>query len=341
MQSQPTVSVIIPTYNRARVLCRSAESVLAQTYRDFELIIVDDGSTDNTEEVVRSYSDPRIRFIRHEKNRGVSVARNIGIKAARGEFIAFNDSDDIWLPQNLELKVKLLDSHPDTALVCSDYYIFDGHTGANLCRFWDNRQYRYLLEFDEGTQQPIIGKLARVTLLSPLAIIMRRRVFDDVGYFDESLHCAEDWDMWFRILQRFSIRFINLPLARYRKHDAQLSTDFHEIFLAKVTVLKKLFHSHSISKDDVKFIKKKLVSTHMEYGWNVITRGEINLGRQKLLTAIRINPWCIRTYIYLAVSILGSRGALIVKSCKKRLDELLTQRQASGTSQSSDIIRKT
>lgn len=98
----PTVSVVIPTYNRAHLVGRAIQSVLNQTYQDFEIIVVDDGSTDNTEEVVKSFNDPRIRYIRHDQNRGGSAARNTGIKMARGEYIAFQDSDDEWLPEKLE-----------------------------------------------------------------------------------------------------------------------------------------------------------------------------------------------------------------------------------------------
>src|SRR4030043_1337098 len=106
-KAAPTVSVIIPTYNRAHLVGRSIRSVLNQTYQDLEVIVVDDGSKDNTAEIVRGITDPRIVFLKHEKNRGVSAARNTGLKAARGKYIAFQDSDDEWLPQKLEKQLEL------------------------------------------------------------------------------------------------------------------------------------------------------------------------------------------------------------------------------------------
>ena len=131
----PVVSAIIPTYNFGRFLGEAIQSVLDQTFTDFELIVVDDGSTDDTREVVGSFNDSRIRYI-YQENRGLPAARNTGIKASRGEYIAFLDSDDIWLTQNLELKVKSLDSHPDAGLVCSDGYNFDDATGAIIGTLW-------------------------------------------------------------------------------------------------------------------------------------------------------------------------------------------------------------
>ena len=121
--SNPGISVIIPTYNRAHLISRSAKSVLAQTYPDFELIIVDDGSGDNTEEIIEALADPRIRYLRHESNRGVSAARNTGIRAARGDYIAFQDSDDEWLPQKLEKQLGLFeqDNRGDLGLVLCEH----------------------------------------------------------------------------------------------------------------------------------------------------------------------------------------------------------------------------
>jgi len=114
-EKNPTVSVIISTYNRAHLIGRAIQSVLNQTYQDFEVIVVDDGSTDNTEEIVKSFNDPRIRYIRHEKNKGAAAARNTGIKAARGKYIAFQDSDDEWLPEKLEKQMKVFENAPPEA----------------------------------------------------------------------------------------------------------------------------------------------------------------------------------------------------------------------------------
>ena len=123
-KEKPTVSVIIPTYNRAKLLPRAIKSVLNQTFKDFEVIIVDDGSTDNTEEVINEFQkhNKRIKYIRHEKNKGAAAARNTGIKIAQGEYIAFQDSDDEWLPNKLEKQMEIFESAPaEIGVVYTDY----------------------------------------------------------------------------------------------------------------------------------------------------------------------------------------------------------------------------
>lgn len=316
------VSVIIPTYNRAELIIETIQSVLDQTFDDFEIIVVDDGSTDNTKQVVDGFKDSRIKYI-YQENRGVANARNNGIKASSGEYIAFLDSDDMWLPENLELKVKMLDSHPDVALVSSDCYLIDDDTGATVHRFWDKRPYDHLLEQVGGPRQP----LALATLLTPTAALIRRRVFvEEVGVFDESLRYSSDWDIWLRILPRLPIKMIDTPLAKYRKHKDRL-TYGHSTgrYLAGVTVLTKAIGDGCIPENDAKFLRRKLAVKHMEYGWFMITKGEINLGRKKLLDSIKGNPWRIRTYFFLAVSMLGKRGVIIFRRAKFLLSKTNVQ----------------
>ena len=125
MAEKPTVSIIIPTYNRAHLIDRSIQSVLNQTYQDFELIVVDDGSTDNTEDIIRQFQekDKRIKYIKHDKNKGGSAARNTGIKNSRGEYIAFQDSDDEWFPEKLEKQIEIIEcTDPKVGIVYSDMF---------------------------------------------------------------------------------------------------------------------------------------------------------------------------------------------------------------------------
>lgn len=317
------VSVIIPAYNRANLIGETIQSVLDQTFTDFEIIVVDDGSTDNTREVIDSFKDPRISY-KYQENRGVAAARNTGIRFSGGEYIAFLDSDDLWLPQNLELKVKLLDACPDTALVFSDYYAFDGDTGATVGTHWQNRPYRYLLESEERIRRPFKATLPFVTLMNPVAVMVRSYVFNEVGYFDESLRGTDDWDMWIRIFQRFLIGAINTPLARFRYHDSRFTTaNIAGMYRAEIAMLDKVSRNYSFSREEMKFFRRKLARTHYEYGWDrIINNKEADLGRKKLFTAITVNPWCVRPYMCLALSLLGSRGVITAKLCMERLQSL-------------------
>jgi glycosyltransferase involved in cell wall biosynthesis len=207
--SSPTVSVVIPAYNAARWIAETLDSVLAQTFRNFEVIVVDDGSTDQTSEVVAGYGD-RIHYLRKE-NGGEGSARNVGIRAARGSYIAFLDADDLWLPEKLQLQMELLSRRPDLPWVYSDTIAFGGETGQDL------------LKMSDATKL-CAGDILRPLLLADFITcqtpVIRRDVFGTVGYFDESpdLQAGEDRDMWLRIAAKYQVGFVDRPLAKHRNH---------------------------------------------------------------------------------------------------------------------------
>jgi len=206
----PVISVVIPTYNRGWILKEAIDSVLAQEFRDFELIVVDDGSTDNTREILEAYGD-RLGVIR-QANAGVSAARNRGIGACRGRFIAFLDSDDLWLPQKLSRQVEFFDANPG-AVICQTEEIWI-RNGVRV-----NPKARH--KKDSGM---IFGRSVALCLVSPSAVMMRRELFDAVGVFDEALPACEDYDLWLRIGCRYPVYLIQTPLIVKRGgHRDQLS----------------------------------------------------------------------------------------------------------------------
>lgn len=209
-KTSPLITVIIPTYNRAPLLSEAVESVLNQRFKDFELIIVDDGSTDNTERALARYRDAVILL--QQKNRGVSAARNLGIKAAKGEWIAFLDSDDLWLPEKLERQV--------------DYC--QTHRGISICQT-EEIWIRNGVRVNPGTRHKkpsgniFIPSLA-LCLVSPSAVMIKKALFDEVGLFEESFPACEDYDLWLRISCRYPIFLIETPLVVKRGgHPDQLS----------------------------------------------------------------------------------------------------------------------
>lgn len=185
---RPKVSVIIPTYNRASIVARAIQSVIAQTSRDWELIVVDDASADDTERVVEAFGDARIRYIRHERNRGQSAAQNTGIAAARGGLVSFLDSDNEWFPGKLEREVALFESAGErVGMVYTGKVVVDEHGRVLRVRIpsVEGKVYEKLLEWD------FIGSCSRVSV--------RKNVLHAVGGYDESFINCQDWDLWLRV----------------------------------------------------------------------------------------------------------------------------------------------
>ncbi|MBI9086974.1 MAG: glycosyltransferase [Desulfobacterales bacterium] len=204
------ISVIIPTFNREWALAGAVDSVLAQNGSDFELIVVDDGSTDRTEAVLAAYGG-RIRVLR-QSNGGVSAARNAGIAAARGCLIAFLDSDDRWLPEKLAVQKAFFDARPE-ALICQTEEIWV----RNGVRVNPRRRHR-------KPSGDIFLPSLELCLVSPSAVMMRRNLFDQVGLFDETLPACEDYDLWLRVSCRFPVHLIDQPLiVKQGGHADQLS----------------------------------------------------------------------------------------------------------------------
>lgn len=207
----PEVSVIIPTYNRASLVVEAVASVLAQTYRDFEVIVVDDASRDDTLERLDQFF-PQIILVRNKIRRGVSGARNLGVRVARGEWLAFLDSDDLWLPEKLARQMAYLAGHPSMQ-ICQTEEIWI----RNGVRVNPPQTHRKL------AGDIFLPSLKRC-LVSPSAVILHRRLFEEMGGFDESLPAAEDYDLWLRIACRYPVGLVPEALVIKRGgHPDQLS----------------------------------------------------------------------------------------------------------------------
>lgn len=228
------VSVILPTYNRAYVLRRAIDSVLAQTFQDVELVVIDDGSTDPTPALLADYGQ-RIISLRQD-NAGVSRARNTGIRAASGELIAFLDSDDAWLPEKLARQVAALDGQPQMPLCHTDEIWI-----RNGVRVNPKKKHR-----KRGGE--IFRDCLPLCVISPSAAMLRRAAFDDIGLFDETLPACEDYDLWLRLTCRYPVIFLEEPLLiKYGGHADQLSRQYWGIDRFRVQALVKLLERAALT----------------------------------------------------------------------------------------------
>jgi len=284
----PTVSVIIPSYNRAHLLGRAIQSILNQTYQDFEIIVVDDGSKDNTEEVVRGFNDKRIRYIWHEVNKGGSAARNTGIKAARGEYIAFQDSDDEWLSQKLEKQMKVFEKvSPKVGVVYTGYWRLKG----------DKKTYipSSKVSQKEGDIHKI---LLEVNFVTTQAVVVKTECFERAGMFEEELRRLEDWELWIRISKYYHFKCIDEPLVVSYYTPGSISADESALIRARKLILEKHF-------EDTKKDRGLLAKHYRDIGLLLCSNGEMGQGRKYFITALKVYPLNIRPLLLAFISLFG------------------------------------
>ena len=240
------ISVIIPTYNRKNTLPRAVESVLNQTYKPTEIIVVDDGSTDGTKEWF-SEMYPLVHYI-YQVNSGVSSARNTGINSARGDWIALLDSDDEWLPDKLEIQVKLLQNNAELRF-CHTNEIWI-RNGVRINQMKKHQKY--------GGN--IFKKCLDICRISPSSSLFHTSVIKDVGLFDESLDVCEDYDLWLRITAKYPVLFLDQPLIKkFGGHTDQLSRVFGGIEQYRIRSLEKILTSKSLSGSQFEAAKDMLI----------------------------------------------------------------------------------
>jgi glycosyltransferase involved in cell wall biosynthesis len=288
----PLISVIIPVYNGERTIQQTIESVLNQTFADFELLVINDGSQDKTLEVVSRISDPRIKMFSYS-NSGVSATRNKGISHAVGEYISFIDADDLWTPDKLEIQVKALQDHPEAAVAYSwsdwidesgKFLRAGGHITAN------GNVYSQLLfrDFIESGSNPLI----------------RSQALAEVGGFDQSVNPTEDWDMWLRLAARYEFVLVPFVQILYRISPNSASFDVWKMEAGSIKVIERAF---AAAPDTLAPMKKEVLGSRYKYLTFKAIEGTPE--RKKGLTAIRF-LW--QTVTYDPSMLLRSRMMLII-----------------------------
>lgn len=238
------VSVIIPVYNRVEQLKRAIESVINQSFADFELIIIDDGSSLDIKSVISSFNDNRIVYLKNEQNKGVSYSRNRGILSSKGKYISFLDSDDKWFKRKLEEQVKFFKENRELRLVhTEEIWIKNGKRM--------NQKKRH-----KKSSGDIFERSLELCLISPSTVMIKREIFDKYGYFDESLPVCEDYDLWIRITAFEKIGFIEKPLIyKYGGHSDQLSRKYEAMDRFRVISMMNLFKNNNLPNDRREAIK--------------------------------------------------------------------------------------
>lgn len=246
MMSYPTVSVIIPTHDRAGLLPRALDSVLEQTLPAHEIIVVDDGSEDGTRDLVQTLY-PSVHYL-YQENRGVSAARNHGITAARGEWIALLDSDDAWLPGKLAAQMELLDARP-------------GHRLCHTEEIWVRSGRRVNAMHKHAKQGGrIFRQCLPLCVISPSSALIQRGLFADLGLFDETLPACEDYDLWLRVCAREPVLFVKEPqIVKYGGHEDQLSRKHWGMDRFRVQALEKIIRAGVLNEDDLRAASRTLV----------------------------------------------------------------------------------
>jgi glycosyltransferase involved in cell wall biosynthesis len=286
----PVVSVIIPTYNRAGIVVRAIESVLQQTFTDFEVIVVDDASTDDTANVISPLADRRVRYVRLPHNGGVATARNRGMEEAQGRYFAFLDSDDEWLPTKLQQQIEVFSRAPfGVGLVYTGVETI-GEGGASTVSTPEARGYVY----PDLLQRNVIHGGASNALI-------RREAAAIVGGFDASLPAAEDYDFWLRVAQFFLVDFVPAPLSRYHDQTVSRSDERRSLNFVKNDEARRMLHA---------WYKHDMRAAGVEHGFLLdsvqrhirANQGSSDAARSWAWCALSAAPLNVATYPWLALA---------------------------------------
>lgn len=306
MSSQRTslVSVVITAYNAEKHIAETLESVLAQTYSPLEVIVVDDGSSDGTANIVKERFST-VRYF-YQPNAGQPVARNTGIKKAAGEYIAFVDSDDLWLPQKTEKQINKLEKSSAAWCYCDCLYFRDS---------LDHVLYRYssLMRPHEGAvlQPLLLGNFVS----SPTAIV-RKDVLLDLGLWDETRAIAEDWNMWLKIASRFRVAYVEEPLAAYRSHATSMlgGASVTSVLEANLAVLENGLGY--LPDDAPRLAARARANIYFKVGLTYLKRGQEQEGQRMIAEALRNDPLQWRLYGYRLASLLPARFVQTLNVCR-------------------------
>ena len=320
---QPKVSIIMPVLNGQRYIVEALESILAQTYKNYELVAVDDGSTDRTREILFQFQDRmEIRYVRHEVCKGISVSVNDGIRNATGEYITFLDHDDVWFPRFLETQAAHLDAHPLVGMIHCDFQTIDPQgkiieESVALCR---NRK---------RPSGEVFRQLFMDSFIAATSAMIRKECFDRLGGFDESLYWG-DYHMWLRIARHYRIDYVPEVLSKYRQHPNQstrtLDVEQPDQDSVAMIAIKKFLESHPDVRQELgeKTIRRRMAMLYFDMAYAWLWKGARKNARACLRKAIRLWPTRSAYYVSYAMSMLPERQAKVLRRWWRQLRQMFS-----------------
>ena len=309
----PKVSIVIPTYNSSQYISEALDSVLAQTYKDYEIIVVDDGSTDDTIQALQPYMS-RIKYI-YKENGGPGSARNVGIRNAQGEYIAFLDSDDLWLPEKLEKQVRYLERYPEISLVFTDCLRLE----ENSLRRSKRRKF---------ISDDMLVSIWWENLIVTSTVMVRKYCFERIGTFDESGRMAEDLEMWLRIIANgYRVSFLDEILAVYRvRLSGHRRSNVDRAYYTTRQVLEKYYNIiKQYRRDAKKLYKRRFLRLHFEHGLAYFCINMFQNARKQLKAALRYKTFNLRTVYalsYYLATFLHNNQIELIRKIKRRISKL-------------------
>jgi len=306
--TSPVVSVIIPTYNCALYIAETIASVLNQSFKDIELIVVDDGSTDATRDIVASFGQP-VRLVT-QSNAGVCVARNRGIREAAGNYICLMDHDDYWFPHKLARQISVLEQQPETGVVYSSFILW--HRDENSGQFPSSDSFD-LNAYPDDTVPEFSGWIYHQFLLDCWMLtstaMFRAEIFDQCGLFDESLPYSEDWDLWLRISHSYPFVQLRRPTTLYRQHAHQGNRLARDIDY-RTRLLQDAVKKWGLCSRDGRCVTRHAFNKQLATYHSAFALGHLRAGNKKLAISAFLKSWAtyprnIKPLAYLSAAFLG------------------------------------
>ena len=296
---KPEVSVIIPTFNRAAFLKSAIKSALHQTYDDIEIIVVDDNSSAPVHDVIKKLQDTRIKYIRHKHNFGVSVARNTGIKASKGKYIAFLDDDDEWLPEKLEKQVEIIKKSSEKVCgIYSNFFIID-----NFKKKTTDINPKIKVKRGNLFKQFALGNPIHTS-----TVFIKKKCIKEIGLFDETISYMEDRDLWIRLAAKWDFEYIDQPLIKILVHQKpKLSENIENQIKGRKKIIER--YDYLFKK-----YKKAHSKLYLLQGAQYCQIKNMKEGRKNLINGIKIYPFNYNAYVHYILSLLGANVYQRVRS---------------------------